>query len=116
MWVNSTQTKEQYHEPRTFEEGCMCPERDKWMKAMEREMASLKANDVYDLVELPKDRKVVGSKWVYKRKVKADGSIERFKSRLVAQGFSQKAGQDYDETFSPVVWFESIRSIIAMAV
>ena len=41
----------------------MCPERDKWMEAMEREMASLKANDVYDLVELPKDRKVVGSKW-----------------------------------------------------
>ena len=94
----------------------MCPERDKWMEAMEREMASLKANDVYDLVELPKDRKVVGSKWVYKRKVKADGSVERFKSRLVAQGFSQKAGQDYDEMFSPVVWFESIRSIIAMAV
>ena len=40
----------------------MCPERDKWMQAMEREMASLKANNVYDLVELPKDRKVVGSK------------------------------------------------------
>ena len=94
----------------------MCPETDKWMEAMEREMASLKANDVYDLVELPKDRNVVGSKWVYKRKVKADGSVEKFKSRLVAQGFSQKAGQDYDETFSPVIWFESIRSIIAMAV
>ena len=68
----------------------MCPERDKWMEAMEKEMASLKANDVYDLVELPKDRKVLGSKWVYKRKVKADGSVERFKSRLVAQGLSQK--------------------------
>ena len=53
---------------------------------------------------------------VYKRKVKADGSVERFKSRLVAQGFSQKAGQDCDETFSPVIQFESIRSIIAMAV
>ena len=81
-WVNSTQTKEQYHEPRTFEEASMCPERDKWMEAMEREMASLKANDMYYLVELPKDRKVVGSKWVYKRKVKADGSVERFKSTL----------------------------------
>ena len=63
VWVNSTQTKEQYDEPRTFEEASMCPERDKWMEAMEREMASLKANDVCDLVELPKDRKVVGSKW-----------------------------------------------------
>ena len=47
---------------------------------------------------------------------KADGSVERFKSRLIAQGFTQKAGQDYDETFSPVVWFESIRSIVAIAV
>ena len=83
---------------------------------MEKEMTSLKTNDVYDLVELPKGRKPVGSKWVYKRKLRADGSVERFQSRLVAQGFSQKAGQDYDETFSPVVKFESIQSIIAIAI
>ena len=82
---------------------------------MNKEMASIKANDVYDLVELPKDRKEVGSKSVYKRKINADGSVERYKARLVAQGFSQRAGQDYDETFCPVVRFESIHSIIAMA-
>ena len=64
------------------------------MEAMNKEMVSLKTNDVYDLVELPKDRKAVGSKWVYKRKIKADGSVERYKARLVAQGFSQRAGQD----------------------
>ena len=85
------------------------------MEAMTKEMSSLKANNVYDLTELPKDRKPVGSKWVFKRKIKADGSVERYKARLVAQGFSQKAGQDYDETFCPVVRFESIRSIVAMA-
>ena len=116
VWINSTQTTEQYREPTTFEEASTSPEKDQWIEAMEKEMTSLKTNDVYDLVELPKGRKPVGSKWVYKRKLRADGSVERFKSRLVAQGFSQKGGQDYDETFSPVVRFESIRSIIAIAI
>ena len=116
VWINSTQTTEQYREPTTFEEASTSPEKDQWIEAMEKEMTSLKTNDVYDLVELPKGRKPVGSKWVYKRKLRADGSVERFKSRLVAQGFSQKVGQDYDETFSPVVRFESIRSIIAIAI
>lgn len=53
---------------------------------------------------------------MYKRKFNADGSVERYKARLVAQDFSQRAGQDYDETFCPVVRFDSVRSIIAMAV
>ena len=83
---------------------------------MDIEMESLKAIDVYDLVELPKDKKVIGSKWIFKRKINADGSVERYKARLVAQGFSQTHGRDYDETFCPVVRFESIRSVIAVAV
>ena len=82
---------------------------------MEKEIDSLKTNEVYDLVELPKDRKAVGSKWVYKCKINADGSVRRYKARLVAQGYSQRLGQDYDKTFCPVVHFESIRTIIAMA-
>ena len=56
---------------------------------------------------------MIGSKWVFKRKVNANGEVERHKARLVAQGFSQKYGLDY-ETFSPVVRFESIRSVIAL--
>ena len=112
-WINATQAIEQYT---TFEEAIISPNKEKWLVAMDKEMASLKANDVYELVELPKNRQTVGSKWVYKRKFKSDGSVERFKSRLVAKGFSQKAGQDYDETFSPVVRFESIRSIVGFAV
>ena len=66
-------------------------------------MDSLHENIVWELVELPKDRKPVGSKWVFKVKINADGSVERCKARLVAQGYSQKEGLDYDETFSPVV-------------
>ena len=65
---------------------------------------------------MPKGRKVVGSKWVLKIKTDAEGSVGRFKARLVAQGFSQKPGIDYDETFSPVARFESVRTVIALAV
>ena len=83
---------------------------------MKEETKSIQENDVWDLVELPKDRKAVGSKWVFKVKTAADGSIERYKARLVAQGFSQKYGLDYDETFCPVVRPESIRTVIALAV
>ena len=86
-----------------------------WGKAMEKEIESLYANEVWDLVELPKDRKAVGSKWVFKTKRNANGTVERYKARLVAQGYSQQHGQDYDETFSPVVRFESLRTVIAFA-
>ena len=103
-------------EPKTIEEATSSPEKSKWMEAMESEMQSLKENDVWELVELPKGRKTVGSKWVYKVKTGADGSVERYKARLVAQGYTQKFGTDYDETFCPVVRMESLRSLIALSV
>ena len=74
-----------------------------WADAIKAEIDSLHENDVWELVELTKDRKPVGSKWVFKVKTNADGSFERYKACLVAQGYSQKEGLDYDETFSPVV-------------
>ncbi len=79
-------------------------------------MRSLERNDVWDLVELPEKRKVVGSKWVFKLKTNEDGTTSRYKARLVAQGFSQQKGSDYDETFSPVARMESVRMIISLAV
>ena len=66
-------------------------------------MNSIYSNDIWDLVELPKDCKPVGKLWLFKRKTNADGSIDRYKAQLVAQGFSQQQGCDYDETFSPVI-------------
>ena len=101
-------------DPKTYEEAVATDEK-KWRHAMEAEMQSLKKNDVWELARLPKDRKVIGCKWVYKTKVTPEGDIERYKARLVAQGCSQKYGTDYDETFCPVVRAESVRSVIALA-
>ena len=81
---------------------------------MKKEMKLIQENDVWDLVELPKDRKAVGSKCVFKVKTAANGSIQCYKARLVAQGFSQKYGLDYVETFCPVVRPESIRTVTAL--
>ena len=67
-------------------------------------------------VKLPPGRKTVGSKWVFKKKTGADGSVQRYKARLVAQGYTQKYGTDYDETFCPVVRQESLRLLIALSV
>ena len=82
---------------------------------MRAEIDSLHQHNAWDLVELPEGRKPVCSKWVFKVKTNADGSTERFKARLVAQGYTQREGLDYDETFSPVVRSESIRSVISLA-
>ena len=99
-------------EPRSVSDALTSQE---WVDAMEAEIDSLHDNRVWELVELPEGRKPVGSKWVYKVKMNPDGSIERCKARLVSQGYSQKEGLDYDETFSPVVRSESVRSVIALA-
>ena len=88
-------TSQYPNEPKSIKEAISSPEKSQWEKAMKQ---SLRENEVWDLVKLPKGRKAIGSKWVYKVKTGADGLIERYKARLVAQGFSQKYGDDYDET------------------
>jgi len=89
----------QVKEPKSVSEALTSPE---WVDAMRAEIDSLHNNGVWDLVPLPEGRKAVGSKWVYKVKRDADGSVERFKARLVAQGYSQREGLDYDETVEVV--------------
>ena len=72
-------------------------------------------NDFWDVVPRPKGNSFVTSKWMYKIKHVADGSIKKYKVRFVAQGFSQKEGIDYEETFAPVARYTSIRSVLSLA-
>ena len=102
-------------EPSSVQEAMSSREKPQWREAMQKEMHSLEVNCVWELTELPEGRQPVGCKWVFKTKTDADGKIERYKARLVAQGFSQRFGCDYDETFSPVVRLESVRTLIAMS-
>jgi hypothetical protein len=83
---------------------------------MQEELDTLHANNTWSVVPLPNnDRNVVGSKWVFKIKRDANGNIARYKARLVAQGFSQQPGTDFDEIFAPVVRYDSLRLLLALA-
>ena len=86
-----------------------------WKDAMMEEYQSIMKNDVWDVVPRPKGNSVVTSKWLFKIKHAVDGSIEKYKARFVAHGFSQKEGINYDETFALVVRYTSIRIIISLA-
>ena len=83
---------------------------------MEEEYNSLIKNNTWDLVSLPRGRKVVWCKWIYRTKFVVDGSVDKYKAQLVAKGFSQVPGIDYTETFAPVAKMNSIRLTLAIVV
>jgi hypothetical protein len=88
---------------------------DKWLEADREEYEQLLRNNTFELVDLPEGRKAIGSKIVRKLKLNPDGTINKRKSRIVAQGFSQKFGIDYKETFAPTLHFASLRLILILA-
>lgn len=91
-------------------------ERENWKAAMNDEMKSLLENRTWDLVSLPDGQKALKNKWVLRRKTDANGNLEKYKARLVIKGCSQREGIDYDEVYSPVVRYASIRYLISIAV
>ena len=87
-----------------------------WMKAVRSEMESLIRNETWTLMELPKNRKVVDCKWVFKRKRNEMGQQTNYKARLVARGFTQRHGFDFDETYAPVARITTLRVLLSLAV
>ena len=102
-------------EPKTYKEAVMGPDSEKWLEAMRSELTSMADNQVWNLVKPLDDVRPIECKWVFKKKVDADGNIHIYKAKLVAKGFRQIQGVDYDETFSPVAMLKSIQILLAIA-
>jgi hypothetical protein len=83
---------------------------------MDSEFSALILNKTWHLVPPSEDRNLIDYRWVYKIKRKADGSIDRYKTRLIAKGFKQRYDIDYDDTFSPVVKFATIHLVLSVAI
>ncbi|GJS97686.1 retrovirus-related pol polyprotein from transposon TNT 1-94 [Tanacetum coccineum] len=88
---------------------------ESWIVAMQEELNQFIANDVWELVPQPKNMTIIGTKWVFRNKLDENGVVSRNKARLVAQGYNQQEGIDYDETYAPVARLESIRILLAYA-
>ncbi|GJX62691.1 retrovirus-related pol polyprotein from transposon TNT 1-94 [Tanacetum coccineum] len=81
---------------------------ENWVVAMQEELNQFVVNDVWDSVPLPKNQSIIGTKWVFRNKLDKNGIVSRNKARLVAQGYNQQEGIDYDETYALVARLESI--------
>jgi len=87
-----------------------------WIQAMQDELNQFERSKVCHLVPLPEGRTIIGTKWVYRNKLDENGIVTRNKERLVVQGYNQKEGIDYDETFALVARLQAIRVLIAFVV
>ena len=105
------------HEPVSWVEAMQRPEseRAEWLRAMRDELLAHERNGTWELVDRPDGRYVIGCRWVCKLKYHADGRVDRYKARLVAQGFAQIFGLDYHETHAPTLRYVSLRLILALA-
>lgn len=99
-------------DPTSFQQAVKAPH---WVEAMNMELEALEANQTWEVTTLPVNRKSIGCKWIYKTKVKADGSIDKYKARLVTLGYKQTYGIDYVETFAPVEKMATVRALLAVA-
>ncbi|KAF5345484.1 hypothetical protein D9756_011379 [Leucocoprinus leucothites] len=112
----TTKTVSLDRDPVTYKEAMARPNAFEWRKAMAEELEEFTRKELFTEVARPKNHHVVGCKWVFKRKLDADGQVECYKARLVTQGFSQVEGIDYNETYAPVTKHATIRTLLAFAV
>jgi hypothetical protein len=85
-----------------------------WVQDMNQEIDSIEKKKTWDLVDLPRHKKSIGVKWVYKTKLNEKGQIEKHKARLAAKGYSQQPGTDYGETFAPAARLDTLRTLLAI--
>ena len=102
-------------EPANYKEVMASPKSAKWKEAMDCEIKSMYDNQVWHLVDNVPCRKIVGCKWIFKKKTDMDGNVHTFKARLFAKGFTQTPWVDYDKNLSSVADIKSIRVILAIA-
>jgi hypothetical protein len=102
-------------EPKSFREAMKRPDVDMWYQAAVKAVEAHMENGTWELAQLPPGRKAIGSKWVFKVKRNPHGSVERYNARLVAKGYAQRPGVDFDETFAPTTKWAALRTILALA-
>ncbi|GJX31721.1 zinc finger, CCHC-type containing protein [Tanacetum coccineum] len=102
-------------DPRTYNEAMQSRDAAFWKEAIDDEIGSIMENNTWVLSDLPPGCKSLGCKWIFKKKMKVDGAIDKFKARLVIQGFRQKEGIDYFDTYAPVARITTIRLLLALA-
>nr|GEY03671.1 retrotransposon protein, putative, Ty1-copia subclass [Tanacetum cinerariifolium] len=111
----SDSTLNELNEPANYKEAMVSPEAAKWKEAKKSEIQSMYDNQVWNLVDTTPSLKMVGCKWIFKKKTNMDGKIHTYKARLVMKGYTQTHKINYDETFSPVAKIKSIRIMLVIA-
>jgi transposase InsO family protein/predicted aspartyl protease len=102
-------------DPQTFKQAMESRDADAWKKAIEEELNAMKENKTWEIVDLPRNQRTIGSKWVFKTKYDEQGNVEKRKARLVAQGFSQRHGIDYIDVYAPVARSVTLKMLLSAA-
>lgn len=100
-------------EPKNYQEAA---KNKAWHATMDNEISMIEKNETWELLDITTSKPVIGVKWVYKTKLNLDGSIQKHKAKLVAKGYSQKLGVDFNETCALVARMDTIRTLIALTV